>query len=214
MDCNNYNYHHRSELQTQIDELKDHIDQLERQILSLQKADSDSTSTTTTTDETADWQTYTNDEYGFSFKYPSDWNLAENEGNNFDQSVVSISSVETQSAIEDQKIDGSNYGPYSDDLSVYYYPTVSEESENVANNLGATNINQLIEKNEMIELIGTTILGGMTATEVYWGGMGKYYSILLEKDSHLYKIWFSNIDDKDELTNTEKSILSTFEFTN
>lgn len=26
-------------------------------------------------DETADWQTYTNDKYGFSLKYPSDWSV-------------------------------------------------------------------------------------------------------------------------------------------
>lgn len=31
------------------------------------------TSQTTTADATADWQTYTNTEYGFSFKYPKDW---------------------------------------------------------------------------------------------------------------------------------------------
>lgn len=29
--------------------------------------------TTTTTDATADWKTYTNDTYKFSFKYPKDW---------------------------------------------------------------------------------------------------------------------------------------------
>ena len=31
------------------------------------------TATTTATDPTADWQTYTNEEYGFSFKYPEGW---------------------------------------------------------------------------------------------------------------------------------------------
>jgi len=63
----------KAELQTQIDELKDHIDQLERQILSLQKADSDSTSTTTTTDKTADWKTYTNAKYGFTLTFNDIW---------------------------------------------------------------------------------------------------------------------------------------------
>lgn len=36
------------------------------------------TTTATTTDETANWKTYTNDEYGFSFKYPGDWTITNN----------------------------------------------------------------------------------------------------------------------------------------
>lgn len=33
------------------------------------------TSTTPTTNETAGWKTYANDTYGFSFKYPKDWEV-------------------------------------------------------------------------------------------------------------------------------------------
>lgn len=36
-------------------------------------------SATATTDVTADWKTYTNDTYGFSFKYPSAWNITTDE---------------------------------------------------------------------------------------------------------------------------------------
>ncbi len=35
------------------------------------------TSTTASTSETADWKTYTNSAYGFSFKYPKDWTASE-----------------------------------------------------------------------------------------------------------------------------------------
>lgn len=36
--------------------------------------------TTPAPDPTADWQTYTNTEYGYSIKYPKDWNTSEPEG--------------------------------------------------------------------------------------------------------------------------------------
>jgi len=38
------------------------------------------TPATTTSDETADWKTYTNAQYGFEFKYPKDWELNEKDG--------------------------------------------------------------------------------------------------------------------------------------
>jgi len=37
------------------------------------------TTTTTTPTATADWQTYTNDTYGFSFKYPKDYSVTEDQ---------------------------------------------------------------------------------------------------------------------------------------
>src|SRR3989344_4344489 len=33
-----------------------------------------------TTDPTADWKTYTNEQYGFEFKYPPDWELLNKNG--------------------------------------------------------------------------------------------------------------------------------------
>lgn len=38
------------------------------------------TTTTSATDETANWKTYTNEKYGFSFKYPGDWTYKTNAG--------------------------------------------------------------------------------------------------------------------------------------
>jgi len=47
---------------------------LETQLATLQSSATATTSATipTTADKTADWKTYTNEEYGFSFKYPGD----------------------------------------------------------------------------------------------------------------------------------------------
>jgi hypothetical protein len=44
----------------------------------------------TTTDETVEWKTYKNNEYGFEFKYPSDWFVGPNK---FDQRGAEIALV-------------------------------------------------------------------------------------------------------------------------
>lgn len=44
---------------------------------------------TTTAVDTANWKTYTNTDYGFSFKYPGDWNKEENNQNDFSDIIFS-----------------------------------------------------------------------------------------------------------------------------
>lgn len=161
-----------------------------------------------TVNQTANWKTYTSEKYGFSFQYPNDWKLSENSGNNSDRSVATIVSPETQKLAQDKQV------IYSEDISIYYYPSISDGDENATKNLGATTLEELINKDATITKIGSTEIGGKEATDVLWGGMGLYYAILVTNDSHLYKIWFSNIDNKDNLTSIEKTILSTFKFTN
>lgn len=192
--------------------LQTQIDSLNKQVTDL-KTTTTSTATTTipvATDETASWKTYTNSTYGFSVKYPADWTTKEAGGSNYDKSVVSLASPETTAAF--QAANGQE-GAYSDDISIYYYASVADEAENKANSLGATTIDQLIQKNDAIKKIGSTAIGGVAATDVYWGGLGSYYAILVTKNNHLFKIWFNNISDKGKLTTIEKTILSTFQFT-
>lgn len=174
---------------------------------------STSASATASTTSTADWKTYTNSEYGFSFKYPKDWTMTEKGGSNSDASVVSITSPETLELIERNKIDGKNYGPYSDDMSVYYYNSVADETENKNNNLGATTLDQLVEKNTMISKIGVTKLGDSQAIDATLAGEGTYYTVLATPNQHLYKVMFMNISNKDKLSSEENQILSTFQFT-
>jgi len=59
-------------------DLNSQITTLQKQVTDLKEASgvaATSTPTTNTVDETANWKTYTNEAYGFSFKYPSDWSI-------------------------------------------------------------------------------------------------------------------------------------------
>jgi len=197
----------KATLQTQIDDLNKQVSDL--------KSDSTTSTAKNTTDSTADsyagWKTYSSSTYGFSLRYPSTWTLTENGGSNADQSVVSIASPETTAAFE--AADGQE-GAYADDLSVYYYVSVSDEVENKTNNFGATTIPQLITTNNAITKIGTVTLGGAPATDVIWGGLSAYYTILSGHNNHLYKLFFSNISEKGQLTNIESQIISSFQYIN
>lgn len=152
---------------------------------------------------TKDWQTYSSDVYGFSFKYPSDYISIDSSGSNYDQSVVNIFSPGAQKNMKEEK-------PYSESLSVYYYNSVADESENKANNLNATNINEMIQKNSMIRKNESIKVDNEDAVSVFWGGNSAYYAILIMHKNHLYKLWFG---DTIELSPTQKTILSTFKFT-
>jgi len=147
-----------------------------------------------------EWPTYTSDK-GFSISYPSDWSISENAGNNAALSVVSLNPP------LDEELKGKPILP-GDRLSIYYYDNVADEPE--ASNLEATTLDELVSKNPMITKIDSMEIGGLNGTDVIWGGFGAYYTILVAKDSHLYKIQFS---DENELTETEQAIVNSFKFT-
>lgn len=65
----------KNTLQSQINDLNKKVADAEK---SLADAEAAATATTTTaTDETANWKTYTNDKYGYSIKFPTDFSVVE-----------------------------------------------------------------------------------------------------------------------------------------
>mgnify|MGYP006323696465 FL=1 len=153
-----------------------------------------------------DWKIYQNDNYGFEIKYPADWAIIENAGDNTDRSVISLVSPETQKIILDKKTSSSC------DFSVYYYNSILDEPENKANEFKAITIEEMINKNHMITRIGQIDLGGEPAIDVVWGGAGANYTILSDYKNHLYKISSCAKEKRSALTQTEVAILGSFNF--
>ena len=172
----------------------------------LQPAEEVAETPTTESLDTSDWKTYRNEEYGFEIRYPDDWEMRENTGQNSDSSVISLAGLETRTLIEDRATDSSC------DLSVYYYPSIADEPENKYNHDHAVTLEEMISRNTMIRPIGRTELGNQEATDVVWGGNGAYYTILAIRDSHLYKVQFCRKEYKDTLSVIEMGIIRTFQF--
>ncbi len=151
-----------------------------------------------------DWKTYTSEKFGFSFEYPKDWVQTVNS---IGAPVgVTITSPET---IKQNETCSEGCGA---DIDFYYYASVAEEGENKANKYGATTVAELV-KNPVFSKVGTTTLGGVSATDATRAGLKAYYNILVEKNGHLYEVFFYHKDSKSQLSATEKQILASFKFT-
>lgn len=166
-----------------------------------------STSTTSsiatafTTDETASWKTYTNSTYKFSFKYPADWITKEKAGDNYDSSVVSLISPEVQKNPTAQ--------PRTTDIDFYYFKTISEESSNKLNNLGAQSLADYVKKDSTLSEIKDYTLGGIKGYIMTAAGNSAVTQIMIETSNK--SIYVASLSGN--LGETEKKILATFQIT-
>lgn len=93
------------DLQAQITELQNQIDET---VTETTTAIALTAKTAIATDETGDWRIYTNDEYGFSFKYPASWTEYSPGGNAGDDFSVFFKNPEIKATTE-----GENADPYA-----------------------------------------------------------------------------------------------------
>ena len=167
---------------------------------------SSSSTSTTATDLTANWKTYTSDKYGYSLKYPGDWNVA------LDGKYLSINSPENQALkdmIENNRMHGEGYAPtvmvqYFDSADSYLNMSNSQThvTKSVADFFKDSALNNSFKQIK---------LNNQTAYESESGGIsGTYYGIVCEYGSHVYDIQI--VSEKKSLT-TENQIISSFQFT-
>ncbi len=163
-------------------------------------------STIASTSATADWKTYTNNSYRYTFKYPKDWIL-----NSTKEAEITLNSPENE-ATKQKIASGQMYGEgYMEDISFYYYDNIQAADSNRPKKYNS--ISDMLNDKSIIISFSKTILDNQTAYDVVEGGFSAYYAIIAERNNHIYKIFFGNVNDKIELTDIEKQILSTFQFT-
>lgn len=171
-----------------------------------------SASATSTADATANWKTYTNDTYGFSFKYPSDWTAT--ESTTFPSALISIG-IDTPSRKEANKCHGDGCdSPNS--MAVRYYESIdkfnseggySSLTDYLNGNTGS-DTKKYSSYNQM--KIGRESGYKAVAGNNTFGG-GTYYYIA-KNDGKILEIWMFD-GDKEVTPIIDSQILSTFQFT-
>ncbi len=170
------------------------------------KSNTNITEPLSTKADTSNWKTYTNTKYGFEFKYPQDWVLETNYQS--DENLIAvISSPETI------KVRRDCYEGCGPDILFSYYSSISEIHNVKANNIVVKNLSDYVYKSILVSNPQKITFAGYNAYEVTKLGYSVYFTIMIEKDGHIYQILFGNDGSKQELDETENKILSTFKFT-
>lgn len=158
--------------------------------------------------DTSDWKTYTNNEYGFSFKYPSNWE-------NFpEEKISSVGLVSSLASPETIKATNDNSGMFRNDIEIYYFPTILDEINNKTSKWNANTIDELIQKsNGLYKKVSEIKIDGNKAYNVTKSGYAYTNCLFIEKDGQLYEIALNNINDFDSINNELENIVNSFQFT-
>ena len=168
-------------------------------------ANESTTTETVSTDETVDWNTYTDEINDFTFKYPATWvtfTRAEYPNTVYLQSPETKTNAENTNKSDDSETNIPDY-----DMGIKYGNSLKQVTT-----FDSSSINNLesVSKSFYKEL-GTTKLGGNYAIEFQVAGTQLTYSILTEKNNVIFEL-FVMTKNKSEITNTEQKIIDSFEF--
>jgi len=153
---------------------------------------------------------YQNVGLGFSLKYPKDWQLKTGAGNNYDKSVITLTSPETLANPNSGVPSGESYLKL-EELSVYYYETLGDEIGGKLNGRSAKTLDELIENDSTITRLSDITINGLPAVEVLMAGHYSSYAVLIENKGHLYKLYFTSAWEKKDLTAEQIQIRDSFQ---
>ena len=101
---------------------------------------------------------------------------------------------------------------YENDVNINFYDSVAD----YPNNDGKlkTLAELVADKNQSMSDVKAITFAGSKAYSATIGGMGAYYTILVEHNGHLYEIFFGNREKLSDLNADENAFLKSFKFTN
>lgn len=147
-----------------------------------------------------DWIKYHNEQYGFSFWYPKDWNILTRNINNDDNPLL----VTVDKLNNKKQITGT--------FSINYYASITELPENKNYHADAKNLTEYFDKATLAKKIGNIIINGTSYTTATWGDNISTYGVYIPKDSQIFVLSVGTSKEWSRLTNEEKQILQSFKF--
>lgn len=166
------------------------------------------TGSVTSTADISTWKTYTNDTYGFSFDYPSDWTISEKTYSKQGDQVLTITSPKTA-----QKIADRTTNPFTQEDIIVRFATTPVTGDVTSNTIGVWMASQFTDINTAKNKTNENIKGAQAYGAELQADPG-YYAILVQADKGLFALDFgSDAAKKSDLSTDTKAILSTFQFT-
>lgn len=161
----------------------------------------------------SDTKLYTNTTLGFSFSYPSDWEVVISSEEPTEAGVViALVSPETKKNLAYGVIEPG----YAEDLVVSYWPDINTQGAKGGDFVGGPPYDALLDYIEypsaMKKKIGEIDLNGKTAYEVAIGGNGKSYGVMLEWNG-IYEMNFPTAFDLEHLSEAQKMVRDSFQMT-
>ncbi|OGD57163.1 hypothetical protein A2V71_01925 [Candidatus Berkelbacteria bacterium RBG_13_40_8] len=155
------------------------------------------TTTPTTTDKTAGWKTYTNETYGFSFKYPSSMTLSEKTWSKDGDEVIALTNTDSKTK--------------TPDMTVRYSKLTAKTDEVTSNTIGVW-LKDKFTSEITAKNVTTETINGVKFNDAEMQADPSYFAMLVSNDNGIYAIDFS-VQSKATLTETLKTLLTTFKFT-
>ncbi len=155
---------------------------------------------------------YTNEEFGFSFSYPSDWVQVEHDDAE-NGLILTLETPDTQELIDNRQVDPG----YRYNLAIYRYSDINnmhaQGSAGPETRYDYESVDEFLNDETVVKTtikIGDITIDEVPAHEVIVGGAGAAYGVFIEQDS-LFLLVFERATDKDRLGDVEKEILTSFD---
>lgn len=181
------------------------------------KTTSETTSTEPETsakpDESASLKTYTNEKLGFSLKYPATWTEKENTDQTTGGAIaVQLTSPETAKIVAETPAPEQSEGPINSDVDIYYYDSITDETLQGTPAKHQT-LDELAADTALYMKPEKITFAGYPAYEVISLGMVDAYTVLVERNGHVYVVQAIKTENKAKLSAEVKAIFDSFQFT-